>query len=719
MDNEINKDQYGEHHTDPTSQYEYIFSHCKNINILIDQREYNTARDNLISLLDYHKKNNLSYSALVNHLIRSLGLYPYLQTDTSDWHDRLVYDLFKVDVGLANPITLHREQSLILKRLLSGESLAISAPTSFGKSFIIDAFISLKKPNSVLIIVPTISLTDETRRRLHRKFSSEYKIITTADVELSEKNIFVFPQERAISYLDKIKNLDLFIIDEFYKASEKHDKDRAPALIKAMMKFTKIAKQRYYLAPNINEVKNNPFTKGMDFVKIDFNTVFLEKHDLSKDIGENEEKKGNTLLKILSNTEGKTLIYAGTYKNIEKISNLVLKNQPHNAPYLLKEFSNWLKLNYDSQWQLANLLEKGMGIHNGRLHRSISQLQIKLFEEKHGIKNIVSTSSIVEGVNTSAENVVIWQCKNGNSNLKDFTYKNIIGRSGRMFKHFIGKVYLLSAPPEEEDNKLALTIPESLVGEIDEIEYKNILSPEKISAIIAYKEEMYSILGYETFNRLLKENVFKSNDYLLIKDIAFDIVKNKNEWINITYLNSNNPNEWEHFLYKIINLQPSGWGCKYSKFISYIKVASLNWKLTIPQILDILSTDGISIDNFFELEKTLTFKLTSLLNDVNVLLGELISDKNTDISPFIFKTSNAFLPAVVYQLEEYGLPRMLTKKISVKLNIDFMSESLTLHDTIDYFKDINSIIGLSTIIDANFMEEYILDNFLDGVTYNR
>lgn len=719
MNNEINEDHEGVHRVEFSQHDENIFSCCQGINALINQRNYDEARNNLILLLDFHKKNNLHYSHLVNHLIRNLGLYPYIQTDTSDWHDRLVYDLFKVDVGLTKPITLHREQSLILKRLLSGEDLAISAPTSFGKSFIIDAFISLKKPSNVLIIVPTISLTDETRRRLHRKFSSEYKIITTADVELSEKNILVFPQERAISYLEKIKSLDLFIIDEFYKASEEHDKDRAPALIKAMMKFTKIAKQRYYLAPNISEIINNPFTKGMEFVKINFNTVFLEKYDLSEEIKEDETKKCEALLKILSNTDGKTLIYAGTYKNIEIISSLILKTQPHSQPYILNDFSKWLKINYDPHWKLAKLIEKGIGIHNGRLHRSISQLQVKLFEEKHGIKNIISTSSIVEGVNTSAENVVIWQCKNGRRNLNDFTYKNIIGRSGRMFKYFIGKVYLLSTPPKEEDNELALTIPESLAGEIDEVEYKNDLTPEQISAIITYKEEMYSILGYDTFNKLLKEGAFKSNDYLLIRDIAFDIAKNKNEWTNITYLNSNTPNEWDYFLYKIINLQPSGWGGKYSRFVSYVKIASLNWKLSIPKILERLSTAGISIDDLFELEKILTFKLTSLLNDVNVLLNELIPDKNTDISPFIFKTSNAFLPPVVYQLEEYGLPRMLTKRISRALNLNFESELLNLHDAIDQLKELEEIIGVSTAIDASLIEEYILANFFEGVTYNR
>lgn len=715
MDNDINQ----ETNVENNENKDHVFSQCQKINDLINTHNDDEARNNLILLLDYHKNNNIPYSPLLNHLIRHLGLYPYIDIETSDWNERFIYDLFKVDVGLEKPITLHREQSLVLKKLLNGESLAISAPTSFGKSFIIDAFIALKKPNNLLIIVPTISLTDETRRRLHKKYSLDYNIITTADVTTSEKNIFIFPQERAISYLDKIKELDLLIIDEFYKASEKHDKDRAPALLKAMMKFTKIAKQRYYLAPNISSIKNNPFTKGMDFLKINFNTVFLEKHDLSEQIKDNIQKKSNVLLEILKKTNGKSLIYAGTYANIEKISTLILNKHKNSDAHLLQEFSNWLRVNYDPQWELARLIEKGTGIHNGRLHRSISQIQIKLFEEHDGLNNLISTSSIVEGVNTAAENVIIWQSKNGNRNLKDFMYKNIIGRSGRMFKHFIGKVFLLSSPPKEEDNELDLTIPDSLVGDIDVNEYKSDLSPEQISAIIAYKDEMYSILGFETFNRLQAEGAFKSNDSILIRDIALDISMHPNEWTSITYLNSENPEQWDHFLYKIIKLRPAAWGVEYSKFVSYVKIASYNWNRSIPRILKQLSRYDITINDLFELERNLTFKLSSLLNDVNILLHELIPYKNTDISPFIFKTANAFLPPIVYQLEEYGLPRMITKKIHNAFNLNIYDETLTLHDTIEYLKDLNSVFGLSGRIQANIIERYIINNFLDGVTYSK
>ncbi|RZJ42208.1 MAG: DEAD/DEAH box helicase, partial [Chryseobacterium sp.] len=198
---------------------EIIFETCQKINHLLETEKDNEAREELIKLLDFHQRENIRYSPIVNHFIRETGLFPYLQQDSSSWAERYIYDVFKVDVGAEAPVTLHREQSLLLKKLLSGSNLAVSAPTSFGKSFVIDAFIKIKKPSNVLIIVPTIALTDETRRRLYKKFARDYKIITTTEVQPGEKNIFIFPQERAISYLDKVEFFDILIVDEFYKAS--------------------------------------------------------------------------------------------------------------------------------------------------------------------------------------------------------------------------------------------------------------------------------------------------------------------------------------------------------------------------------------------------------------------------------------------------------------------------------------------------------------------
>lgn len=692
-----------------------IFDSCQKINGLICEKDEVTARNELITLLDYHQKQNIEYSPLVNHLIRQIGLYPYLQTETASWQDRFVYEAFKVDIG-GKQATLHREQSSLLKRLINKESVAVSAPTSFGKSFVVDAFISINKPNTVVIIVPTIALTDETRRRLYKKFSGEYKIITTSDVELSEKNIFIFPQERAMGYVKKLESIDILIIDEFYKASANFDKERSPALLKAIIKLGQKAKQKYFLAPNINKIKDNIFTKGMVFEEmLGFNTVYLEKHDLYKEIKNDEVKKGEALLNILDNTTNKSLIYAGTYREIEKVSNLLIEKLPVSNNILLINFTDWLTKNYDANWKLTNLTKRATGIHNGELHRSLSQIQIRLFEEQDGFLNIVSTSSIIEGVNTSAENVIVWRNRNGQSKLNDFTYKNIIGRSGRMFKHFIGKVYLLEEPPAETTNQLDIPFPDSILSDLDENQYKDSLTNEQVDKIGSLKKDMYQLLGKESYDRLLKDNVLQLNNADFIKNIAIDMKNNPSDWNGFGFLNSDNMENWDRFLYKIIGLQPGKWDIEYNKFVFFIKVLTKNWEKTIPQLLDELEDSGIDIDLFFKLEKNVTYKFAALLGDVNELQKEILKANNYDVAPLISKMSHAFLPSVVYQLEEYGLPRMISRKLHNNNVINFQDGELTIHSAILKFLEIKK----ENILSNSFLDEfdkYILEYFYDGIT---
>jgi len=701
-------------HTDHSEISDVVFDKCYQINELLTKNEENEARQELIKLLDFHKQKELDYSSLVNHLIRLTGLYPYLQMEQADWEERYIYELFKADVGFEEPITLHREQSLLLKKLIKGKNIAVSAPTSFGKSFVIDAFIKIKRPKNVVIIVPTIALTDETRRRIHKKFAHEYKIITTADVELSEKNIFIFPQERAISYVKLIEELDILIVDEFYKASKNFDKERSPSLIKAMIKLGEKAKQKYYLAPNISELDDNPFTKDMEFICLNFSTVYLQKHELYKEIGTDTKLKGDILLDILSQKPTKTLIYAGTYSNIDTISTLFIsKSQEANDNVLLNEFANWLGKNYDYNWNLTELVKRRTGIHNGQLHRSLSQIQVKLFEESNGIQNIISTSSIIEGVNTSAENVVIWMNKNGQSKLNDFTYKNIIGRGGRMFRYFIGNVFILDAPPPQEQTQLNIPFPEEILGDLDEVRHGDILTKEQVAKIKYYQDEMSELLGESVFRQLKEESAFQSSNAELVKSIAIDMSRDPESWKGLAYLNNFKPEQWDYNLYKIINLQPGNWESKYSTFVEFIKILSGNWSKSIPELLKELENHDIGINDFFKLERNVTFKFSALLKDVNTLQKRILKS-NIDISKFIQLTSYAFLPPIVFQLEEYGLPRMISKKIHQANIINLTDRDLTIHGVIHLFNE----IGLDNIInnvDLDWFDKYILKYFYDGI----
>lgn len=695
-----------------------IFNTCQDINNLLLCHEESEARNKLIQLLDYLNCHSIEYTPLINHLIREIGLYPYLHPETANWQEKFIYHAFKVDTGEEHQITLHREQSSLLKLLLSGENIAVSAPTSFGKSFVVDAFISMQKPDNVVIIVPTIALTDETRRRLYKKFSSAYKIITTPEVELSAKNIFIFPQERAISYIHKIQSIDILIIDEFYKAGISFDKDRAPILLKAILELGKKATQKYFLAPNISDLHDSPFTEGMRFEKIDFNTVFSEIHEDYKGVTPNNKSfKKDRLLAILNQKRTKSLIYAGTYSNIDTIINILNDDLPTRKNELLNSFSEWLKINYGDTYILSILVCKGVGIHNGRLHRSLSQLQIKLFEEPNGLYNMVSTSSIIEGVNTSAENVIIWANKNGKPNLNDFTYKNIVGRGGRMFRHFIGKVYLFEAPPPQRPTELKLEFTDDLLNSLDASRFNDELTREQVIKIIAFNDEMDNLLGEGVYKTMLNNSSLQGCNGKSLKEIATDMVQNPSHWNGLGYLNSNDPQKWGALLFHVLKYLGGSSGASYTDVVAYIKAISNNWNRSIPDIINTLRNNGITIEKYFELERVVSFNLASLLGDINMIQKHIFKN-NIDISPFISKLSHAFLPKLVYELEEYGLPRMMSRKIHVSEIINLEQQDISVNDIIRNFNQIGKEELLKNI-DIHPFEKYILEYFFEGITPNK
>lgn len=691
-----------------------VFETCHEINNLLTARNELAARNLLIRLLADLEQTEAPYPPVVNHMIRETGLFPYLQLDGATWDIKYVHQTFEVDVG-RRVATLHREQSSVLSKLLDGTSIAVSAPTSFGKSFIIDAFIAAKQPNTVVIIVPTIALMDETRRRIFKKFSKDYMVITAPDTALGEKNILIFPQERAFGYLDILDNIDLLVVDEFYKASQKHDKERAPSLIKAILKLSKKSKQRYYLAPNIKKLSENSFTKGMEFIELlDFNTVYLDIKDHYSEIAGNDKKKGQKLIELISSGNQKALIYAGTYADIKRISDLIIDHLPKiDNPYT-KTFAQWLRDNYKSDWILADLADRAVGVHNGRMHRCISQLQVKLFEYDNGFNNIVSTSSIIEGVNTSAENVILWRSKIGRNNLKDFTYKNIIGRGGRMFKYFVGNIHLLDAPPISEDAQLEIEFPDEILGTLDEASDAEQLTDRQVEKIIEYKAQMSSIVGEENFARIKRENLLHDSDADFLLRLAMDMRDNSEEWRGFGFLNSSNSHNWDNTLYKVLKLKPNGWDAPWKNVVTVTKVIANNWKQDLSQTISSLETSGIDIEEFFKLERAVTFKLSALLSDTNEL-HKLVINSSVDISSFVSRMSRAFLPSAVYHLEEYGLPRMISKKIHRAGLIDFEDPKMDLLFALESFKQLGQERVLE-IPDFSQFDRYIVKFFFDGIT---
>lgn len=704
-----------------------LFENLKRINKLINNQEESQAREELIKVLANVEK---PYSSLLNHLLREVGLYPYIDNNSADWKDNFVCEVFKVNVGENEEKVLHREQGAVLKELLNGNNIILSAPTSFGKSFIIDALISIKSPNMVLIIVPTIALMDEARRRLTNKFANTYKIITTPNEDIEEKSILIFPQERLFGYLNNLQTIDLFIVDEFYKVSKDFDSERSDILLKAIMEAGEKSKQRYYLCPNIKSIKdieNNHFSANMKFLpELNFNTVATNIVDYSNEIrGSSEQKKEkkseilNQLIKTIEqNTNSKTLIYAGSYSCINQICNIIRVQTSIETSQILTEFSNWLRVNYSDSFPLVDYVCKGIGVHNGQLHRSLTQLQTWLFNlNNDGLKYIVSTSSLIQGVNTSAENVIMWQRRNGSSNLKPLDFKNLMGRSGRMFKHFIGNVYLLDKPIKEKDTALQLEFSDNTQADIDTQLYEEYLSVAKKEKIKSLKTKFANLLRVDSFDDIIKNNSFKSSDWVELYNIAKLIKEKRNDWFQLRWLNSENRDEWRSTILHILfsSKAMKEYSFDYIKFTEYIIIASNNWNKTLKEQISSLKSKDIDINDFFRFERKMTFNFSSLLNDINTLQKYIIPDANIDISAFATKLSYAFLPPCVYYLEEYGLPRTISKKLSDSKIIDLVTADRKISEVLKDFLSIGLDYFIENVKTLDYFDKKILKYFYSGI----
>lgn len=99
-----------------------VFDICYNINELILNSQMDTARTEVIKLLDRLNREGKEYSPMVNHFIREVGLFPYIDKNTASWQEQAVFEAYKTDLGGGEQKTLHSAQSRVLKRLLAGDN---------------------------------------------------------------------------------------------------------------------------------------------------------------------------------------------------------------------------------------------------------------------------------------------------------------------------------------------------------------------------------------------------------------------------------------------------------------------------------------------------------------------------------------------------------------------------------------------------------------------
>ncbi|MDE4140956.1 DEAD/DEAH box helicase [Phaeobacter gallaeciensis] len=421
----------------------------------------------LADLLDRHHEELLSYRPLVSSLARSTGLWNYIETEFADETDALVAEA--VTAPELGGVTFHREQIKALDSLLAGRNLILSAPTSFGKSLLIDALLSTERYRRVAIVLPTIALLDEFRRRFRERFSEKFKLVMhQSETAADEPTIFLGTQERLI-YREDLGNLDLTVVDEFYKLDPDRRDERSITLNAAVYRLLKKSKQFFFLGPNIDKISAAPGSSWeFEFLATRFSTVAVETLDL-QGVSDKHER---LIEEIGEDKNWPALVFISSPGRANKLA--IELSEKMAVAEETSGFAIWLKHNIGANNFLSLAVYYGFGVHHGRIPRAIAAQMVRLFNQGR-LPILLCTSTLIEGVNTAAKTVMIYDKKINRDSYDFFTYSNIKGRAGRLGQHHVGQVMVFNEIPEHTE----LEVSPTLFSEDDELPDEYIVHIDK------------------------------------------------------------------------------------------------------------------------------------------------------------------------------------------------------------------------------------------------
>ena len=345
-----------------------------------------------------------------------------------------------------------------------------------------------------------------------------------------------------------------------------------------------------------------------------------------------------------------------------------------------KEILQWVNQYISDKWSLSTSLNYGIAVHDGTMPKHLLVSIMDLFNNNL-INTIFCTSTIIEGVNTNAENVIYFDNSKGLSNIDFFDYANIRGRAGRLMQHYVGHIYNFNSPPKK--SSITVDIPFHEQSPIQDevlinLDEKDVLNKESdqflfINSLSCEERKLFSS------NHINIREQKKLFDYLLI-----------NYSLNVSMLNWNAfPNKqqrdfcikliWDYliidqtdkkfFFSKVQNLIRSLSVFLYEKNInSLIKKDIEYWngrenyaKYSIGELYD-----HFIQRNFKFLRLYIQFKIPkwfSILDSLQKAAANIMNIHPGDYSYYIRLMENNFIQDNLVLLDEYGVPNTALYKL--------------------------------------------------------
>ena len=557
---------------------------------------------------------------------------------------------------LDEEIILTNEQVECLN-ILNDNNLFLSAPTSFGKTFIALEYIARNKHllDNIVFVVPTISLMNELRKKCFNFFNENY-ILITSDSELDQykdvpKKIMIVVPERISSkkfkeYINKT-NIDLLVYDEIYKLKYEAKQQETNSRI---IKMNSIYK--YLIKESRKILLLGPFIRNVDFFKSDIKIVkFITNLNLVYN-----EIKINKSTAIFKSHDEKKFVYFKSPNSITSFINKtdLINNEDHFDNFD-EDIIDWISENIHPEWYYSIYLKKGIGIHHGRTPLFLRKYIENEYSKPDGcIHTILCTSTLMEGINTPTNKLIIYDPPRGT-----FELNNLIGRVGRLNPKSpqIGKIYIydekvldLYKPDQWIDLKILYETDEVITDSPeDEILYLEKSSsdgvPEK--TIQELKESLANKFGID-LSEVIDSEIEIS---LLIEfiNIYDEITTHEKEWNVINDIKFRLLRKDASFV-RGLEVKNYSFNIPSSHVFDAVYSLMINDGLLKPVIDKFVTTYNPSvvdvnkfIDTLFQIDEFIKFKMTKIIG-----IYELFNSKN------LFDKSNnrAFIQSV-YMIESY------------------------------------------------------------------
>ncbi|MDY5787948.1 DEAD/DEAH box helicase [Veillonella caviae] len=446
------------------------------------------CRDKTIQKLGY--KIILNYSNMTKNYIPlyeasyNLGLFPICNIiykniiqfeDLQESFMSLWLDSFS-SLAKINGVTRTVEQINMLnffERTLL-ENVCIVAPTSYGKSELIISLIKSSYNKNICILVPTKALISQTRKLIITYIRDKYKkefldinVITHPDMmneKRAENNVIaIFTQERLMRYIKQYKKpmFDFLIVDEAHEMLTANSRSELLALAILLVKKRNPKTIIKYLTPFISDSDNleikymealcEPFkvdelVKSPRYKFVDLSTLqsyyydqYFNEFIVTDGLIFNDSIESYIISESSKSALNvKSLVYLNKARDIEQVAMSLARTLPEIKDDGVEAICNALNAYLDKEYNLIECLKHGVVYHHGSMPDNIRSFVEYIYSNDENINYLVTSSTLLQGVNLPINELYILDIKKGRRNLSASSFRNLVGRVGRFKEIFKG-----------------------------------------------------------------------------------------------------------------------------------------------------------------------------------------------------------------------------------------------------------------------------------------